>query len=455
MTSRVQKNAEKEAKAYVESAEVRDAVAAKTTDATEQQIMLDSIQQRRETEILNGKAEEKIYLGYTYRQCQAREIGLGLDLKGGMNVILEVSMKDLVKLLADNTEDPLFNEALENAVKAQKTSVNKDFVTLFYEEITALDKNVKLASYFGSNKDLPNIGLNSSNDDIVKAIREQATSAYENTYQVITQRIDRFGVAQPTIQKLAASERILVELPGVKDPERVRTLLQGTAQLEFWAVYENDEVMQNLYDADKILAAIYMNKGTEADSTADSTAVAEENETDRMSNVDAAEHPLLSMLQLNAGGGKSPYIAFAKGADRDSIDRMLARAAEKKAFDTRRVKFLWSRKPENEKENIYVLYAMKVMSRDGVKPLLDGEFISDARQDFTSTGENEVSMTMTREGAIKWKKITGDNVGKCIAIVLDDQVCSAPVVNDEISGGRSSITGHFTLEEAKDLANIL
>ena len=218
-TNAVQSKAKADAKNYINSEQVKKMVAARTSDALEAQILTDSIQTAREAHYLDSMASEKVYLGYTYRQCQGREINLGLDLKGGMNVMLEVSTVDVVRALAGNTEDPLFNKAIDNALAKQKVTTNRDFVSLFYEEITALDRNVSLASYFISGDLRDKIKMGDKNEDVIKAVQTEASDAYERTYQIISKRIDKFGVAQPTIQKLSASERILVELPGVKEPE--------------------------------------------------------------------------------------------------------------------------------------------------------------------------------------------------------------------------------------------
>lgn len=477
VTIAVQNKAKKSAENYIKSEQVQNYVASRTTNSGDEQVLLDSLRNASEAHYLDSMATEKVYLGYTYRQCQSREISLGLDLKGGMNVMLEVSTVDVVRALADHTEDTLFNHAIDIALANQKRTTNRDFVSLFYDAIRGLDPNVQLASYFsGQLRD--QIKLGDDNEAVIKVVREEAASAYDRTYQVLSQRIDKFGVAQPTIQKLSASERILVELPGVKEPERVRKLLQGTAQLEFWLTHDNTEVAKDLIAADEYLGSI--NKGVVADTAAaeaETEAVAEVKDStealldqltadnNNQAGVDnasreefAKEHPLIAKLQLYVDNNgmplQDPIVGLAAGKDREAINEMLAKAAEKKVFDTRTVKFLWSAKPdEHFGADVYTLYAIKITTRDG-SALLDGGCISDARQDFSNVGGNEISMTMNNEGAREWKRITGENVGNCIAIVLDDQVYSAPRVHGEIAG-RSSITGDFTLEEAKDLANIL
>ena len=475
VTSSIESKAKKTAENYIKSEQMRDFVTQRTNNEVDAQILVDSLRNAREARYLDSMASEKVYLGYTYRQCQSREINLGLDLKGGMNVMLEVSTVDVVRALADHTEDPLFNQAIDNALATQKKSTNRDFVSLFYDAITTLDPNVSLASYFsGQLRD--KIKLGDKNEDVIKVVKEEAAGAYDRTYQILSQRIDKFGVAQPTIQKLSASERILVELPGVKEPERVRKLLQGTAQLEFWQTYDNTEAIRFLDAANTYLASINSTSVESDSSVAESTEVTEKDSTEAMleqlagSNADAASqaadreafaksNPLMAKLQLyvdqNMQPLQGPIVGLAASKDRADISAMLDKAAEKKVYDPRTVKFLWSAKAdEHFGPDVYVLYAIKITTRDG-SALLDGGCISDARQDFSTVGGNEISMTMNSEGAREWKRITGENVGNCIAIVLDDQVYSAPRVNGEIAGGRSSITGDFTLEEAKDLANIL
>ena len=474
VTNVVQGNAKTDAENYVNSEQVQKMIANRAKDQLEAQIITDSIVNAREAHYLDSMATEKVYLGYTYRECQGREINLGLDLKGGMNVMLEVSTVDVVRALATtNAEDPTFAKAIDNALAKQKVTTNRDFVSLFYEEIVALDPNVSLASIFSSGDLRDKIKMGDNNDDVIKAVRAEASDAYDRTYQIISKRIDKFGVAQPTIQKLSASERILVELPGVKEPERVRKLLKGTAQLEFWQTYDNAEAIRFLEAADKYLASVAGGeKVAEKDSvaeqgeTADTANLVDQLAVDNTTTAGATnenaekEHPLFAKLMPYVSNTNQaipgPIVGLAHDKDRAAIDAMLAQAAERKVFDTRSVKFLWSNKADEHFTggDIYTLYAIKVTTRDGAA-LLDGSCISDARQDFSNNGKSEVSMTMNSAGAREWKRITGENVGKCIAIVLDDLVYSAPVVNGEIAGGRSSITGDFSLDEAKDLANIL
>ncbi|MBQ3580617.1 MAG: protein translocase subunit SecDF [Bacteroidales bacterium] len=484
VTSSVNRKAKKAAEAYAasETTQTKAALLA-NGDELAKQVKLDSLQTAYEAHYLDSMANEKVYLGSTYRQCQGKEINLGLDLKGGMNVMLEVSTADVVRSLAhkDLPDNGLFEKAMEAALARQKVTTNKDFVSLFCDEIERInremngEKELRLASYFIGPK-LPNIKATDNNAKVKSELQSATKSAYEMTYERLCQRIDKFGVAQPSIQKLEASERILVELPGVKEPERVRKLLQSTAQLEFWRTHDNmDEY--GFKTLDKINSSLaVMGAGTEEVDTTAAEEVAEaEEESEDTSLVDQLavngnekvadqgqpdqmkDNPLFAKLypnvtpngQLVAG----PVVGMARRSDRDAINEMLALAAEKKWYDTRRVKYLWSAKPLKDNQDIYQLYAIAV-ENDG-NPVLGGEVITDARQDFSQVGGNEISMTMNTEGARDWKQITGANVGKCIAIVMDNVVYSAPVVNGEIAGGRSSITGDFTLDEAKDLANIL
>ncbi len=476
VTSRVEKKASAAADAYVESKTAQDLINAKAKgDALYAQTLKDSLLIDREAQYLDSMASEKVYLGFTYRQCQAREINLGLDLKGGMNVMLEVSTVDVVHALASHTEDSVFNKAIDMAVDAQKKTTNRDFVSLFYDAIRQVNPDVQLASYFNTQL-RDRIKLNDDNETVIRVVKEEAAGAYDRTYEILRQRIDKFGVAQPTIQQLRASERILVELPGVKDPQRVRKLLQGTAQLEFWLTYDNAEAYQMLEKADKYIASVGGTDAqteetpateevaeateTEGDSLLNALNVSEGDDVENAMNEMAKDHPLFNenmlMPNINEQGGllQGPVVGYARGKSRDAISRMINMAFEKKVLDSRTVKFLWSAKPVTDGSDIYQLFAIRINTRDA-SALLDGSVITDARQDFSNAGGNEISMTMNNEGAREWKRITGENVGKCIAIVLDDLVYSAPVVNGEIAGGRSSITGSFTLEEAKDLANIL
>lgn len=440
-------------------------------------IVTDSLRATKETYYLDSMANEKVWMGFTYKKCQAREINLGLDLKGGMNVMLEVSTVDVVKALANYTNDEVFNKAIDMALEQQKKSVNENFVSLFYDAIVSIKPDVRLAGYFSGQ--LTGTTLNDDNNTILSKLKEETSSAYDRTYEILRKRIDKFGVAQPTIQRLQASERILVELPGVKDPQRVRKLLKGTAQLEFWATYSGDmadsrylneynRVSGYLTATDEYLAS----KGNLNDEVADSNAVVEDStavaeapapattESDLQSEQYKKEHPLMSLFAQWQGYPVYPPVVFrAVEADTATVNRMIAEGVKAGKVNAREVKYLWSVKPIEDGSNVFELYAIKIEDYDRntnlPKAKLDGSVITDARQDFSNTEGNEISMSMNSEGAHAWKNITHDNVGKCVAIVLDDQVYSAPRVNGEIAGGRSSITGNFTLDEAKDLANVL
>ena len=494
-TKSVEKKAKASATKYVESAQGQSDIdacvkkqgnselsAAELKNLTA--IVTDSLRTAKETYYLDSMANEKVWMGFTYKKCQAREINLGLDLKGGMNVMLEVSTVDVVKALANYTNDETFNKAVEMALEQQKKAVNEDFVSLFYDAITSIKPDVRLAGYFSSQ--LTGTTLNDDNNTILVKLKEETSSAYDRTYEILRKRIDKFGVAQPTIQKLQASERILVELPGVKDPQRVRKLLKGTAQLEFWATYSGDmsdprllneynRVAGYLTATDEYLASrsdiVEETAAESSDSimVADSLTVAEE--SDEVVGMPAAqsdvqneqykkEHPLMSLFAQWQGYQPYPPVVFrATEADTATVNRMIAEGIRAGKINAREVKYLWSVKPIEENSNIFELYAIKIEDYDRntnlPKAKLDGSVITDARQDFSNTEGNEISMSMNSEGAHAWKNITHDNVGKCVAIVLDDQVYSAPRVNGEIAGGRSSITGSFTLDEAKDLANVL
>ncbi|MBO4306683.1 MAG: protein translocase subunit SecDF [Bacteroidales bacterium] len=499
VTRNVVNNAKAVASKYVESEQGKKDIAAivqqrggENMSAAELQnltsIVTDSLRQVREAYFLDSMANENVWLGFTFRKCQAREINLGLDLKGGMNVMLEVSTVDVVRALANYSTDEEFNKAIENALEQQKNTTNTDFVTLFYNAFISIHpaQDHKLAALFSSQ--LSGTTLNDDNATILAKLKEETGSAYERTYEILRKRIDKFGVAQPTIQRLQASERILVELPGVKDPQRVRKLLKGTAQLEFWATYSVDEkdarsmdeynrVAGYLSATDEYLASLSSatpDTAAVADSAAktDSTAVTTP-ATPNTPSANAAndpnseqyrkEHPLMSLMARYERYPVMPPVVFrANEADTAAVNRMIAKgiAANKiKNTGVNGVRYLWSAKPVEEGSTIFELYAIKIEDIDPntnmPRAKLDGSVITDARQDFSNAEGNEISMTMNSDGAHIWKNVTRNNVGKCVAIVLDDQVYSAPRVNGEISGGRSSITGNFTLEEAKDLANVL
>jgi SecD/SecF fusion protein len=437
---------------------------------------------------------------YTYKECKEREINLGLDLKGGMNVTLEVSVADLIQAMAGaNSNDPVFKQALTEAIKAQQNS-QEDFVTLFGRAFQKADPNAKLAAIFNSMEFQGRIGFNSTNEEVLKVIRQETNDAVDRTFNILRTRIDKFGVTQPNIQQLGKG-RILVELPGVKEPERVRKLLQGTARLEFWETYENSEIFESLQKVNDLLKEKpYLVSGsapvTEADtlSTANAgnpldslNAITAENpsQTDTSANKSllseiekdtskndtsatrtfeefAKENPLFAVLspaifqnQNNQSEyRKGPVIGYALIKDTSKVNRILA-LPEVKAILPKDFKPAWGVKPPTEGSSALELIALKVTSRDG-NPPLDGSVIVDARQDFGQfNSKPEIVMNMNAEGAKIWKRLTGENIGRSIAIVLDGYVYSYPTVQGEIAGGRSSITGQFTISEAKDLANIL
>lgn len=427
---------------------------------------------------LDSLATEKVFLNYTFKEAREMQIGLGLDLKGGMNVILEISVADVLKSLSDNNPDENFNKALAVATKRQNTS-GDSYMTLFYDEYKKLDPNVRLSAIFSTFKLKDKINPNSSNDEVLKVLKQESDDAISNSFNVLRTRIDRFGVVAPNIQKLDKDGRILVELPGVKEPARVRKLLQGSANLEFWETYQLSDIYQNLVAANNVIASLNKNSSTETEAKADSAAtelVKEENEivtsTDSLqSEIDALasaqapkdsvdwekEYPLFSKLQIAQFNGQlnlGPIVGQAAYPDTAAINAML-NTKQVRDLLPRNLVFRWSVKAIDEKEQFYQLYALKQTGRNG-RPALEGDVITDAREDFQQNANAfEVSMAMNQEGSKVWARITKENIGGFIAIVLDDVVYSAPRVNDEIKGGRSQITGNFTAEEAKDLANVL
>ncbi|MDR1667434.1 MAG: protein translocase subunit SecDF [Bacteroidales bacterium] len=425
---------------------------------------------------------------YTYKECKEREINLGLDLKGGMNVILEVSVADVVKALSNyNTVDTTFNKALALATKMQQNSQD-DFLTLFERAFSSIDPNARLASVFRTPELSDKINFNSSNSDVVGVLRKEANSAIDNAFNIIRSRIDKFGVVQPNIQRLETQGRILVELPGVKEPKRVEKLLEGSANLEFWETYENAEVYDylvkvNNYIRDTENAASAVKKDTTTVSAAPSQPSAGERDTtgllgrlaqtgdslqtaegDTIQQDPAKEYPLFSILSPSIYNGQlreGSVVGMALGSDTVKVNRYLKMARDRDIFPQKNLRFLWGVKPwknpDTKKEtDFFELHSIKITGRDG-RPPLSGDVVTDTRADFRQQGGStaEVSMTMNHEGAQVWANMTKANKNRCIAIVLDEAVYSAPRVNDEITGGRSQITGDFTINEATDLANIL
>ncbi|MCM1614314.1 protein translocase subunit SecDF [Phocaeicola massiliensis] len=422
-----------------------------------------------EAHYLDSMQNEKVYLGsYTLKQCREMEIGLGLDLKGGMNVILEVSVPDVVKALADNKTDEAFNKAISEAAKQSVTSQD-DFITLFIREYKKEAPQGKLAELFATQQLKDKVNTRSSDADVEKVLREEVKAAIDNSYNVLRTRIDRFGVVQPNIQALEGKMgRIMVELPGIKEPERVRKLLQGSANLEFWETFDSKEIYPYLTAIDNRLRAILATDNAATDATAvetadakavsaaDSLAAALKGEpADNAVAMEQMkkEHPLASILQLNPNG--SCVVGYADYKDTAQVNTYLA-MKEVKEMLPKDLRLKWGVKGADfdKTGRIFELYAIKSSERNGRAPL-EGDVITDAKDEFDNFGKPCVSMSMNTDGSRRWAVLTKNNVGKAIAIVLDGYVYSAPNVNGEITGGHSQITGHFTPEVTKDLANVL
>ena len=422
-----------------------------------------------EAHYLDSMQNEKVYLGsYTLKQCREMEIGLGLDLKGGMNVILEVSVPDVVKALADNKTDEAFNKAISEAAKQSVTSQD-DFITLFIREYKKEAPQGKLAELFATQQLKDKVNTRSSDADVENVLREEVKAAIDNSYNVLRTRIDRFGVVQPNIQALEGKMgRIMVELPGIKEPERVRKLLQGSANLEFWETFDSKEIYPYLTAVDNRLRAILATDNAATDSTAvetadakavsaaDSLAAALKGEpADNAVAMEQMkkEHPLASILQLNPNG--SCVVGYADYKDTAQVNTYLA-MKEVKEMLPKDLRLKWGVKGADfdKTGRIFELYAIKSSERNGRAPL-EGDVITDAKDEFDNFGKPCVSMSMNTDGSRRWAVLTKNNVGKAIAIVLDGYVYSAPNVNGEITGGHSQITGHFTPEVTKDLANVL
>ena len=426
-----------------------------------------------EQDYLDSLANEKVYFGnWTLKQCREMEISLGLDLKGGMNVILEVSVPDVIKVLADNKTDEAFNQALATAAK-QATTSQDDVITLFIREYHKLAPGAPLSQLFATQQLKDKVTQKSTDAEVEKVLREEVKAAVENSYNVLRTRIDRFGVVQPNIQSLEDKMgRIMVELPGIKEPERVRKLLQGSANLEFWETYTAKDVTPYLQAADTKLRAIVASEtpAEEADSaateapavaqatsTADSLAAALKGEN-KAQTADFAqikkEHPLLAVLQVNPSG-QGPVVAYANYKDTAEINKYLS-MPEIQAEMPKDLRLKWGVSPYeyDPKAQTFELYAIRSTERNGKAPL-EGDVVVSAKDEYDHYGKPAVSMSMNTDGARRWPQLTKQNIGKSIAIVLDGYVYSAPNVNNEITGGNSQITGHFTPEQAKDLANVL
>ena len=439
-----------------------DSQAAKIKDPIAQQDYKDSVK----------------FLGlYSYQKCLETQIGLGLDLKGGMNVILEVSVPDVVENLADHKTDVAFTKSMKEA-RAQHEVSQDDFITLF---INAYKKNAPghhLSEIFATQQLQGKVSPNSSDKDVEKVLREEVQSAIDNSFLVVRTRIDKFGVVQPNIQKLEGQQgRIMVEMPGINEPERVRKLLQGSANLEFWETYNSDEIIPYLQQLDAREAAALSGKKEVADTTAADTAAAakvtaeannaaklqlkksDDSKATKESNTQLEqakkEHPLLSIFQPTGNGALS-LVGYASARDTAAVNKIIYSALAKQVLPSD-LRLLWSAKPADgvQAKNIYELHAIKVTTSNGRAPI-EGDVITDAKDQFNNvSGQPEVSMSMNSDGARRWAALTKANVGKAIAIVLDGTVYSAPRVNGEISGGQSSISGNFTIEDTKDLANTL
>ncbi|HRN15712.1 MAG TPA: protein translocase subunit SecDF, partial [Xylanibacter oryzae] len=422
-------------------------------------------------EYLDSLKNEKVYMGvYSLKQCGDMEIGLGLDLKGGMNVILEVSVPDVIEVLADHKTDAAFVKSM-NEAKAEEEQSNSDFISLF---VSAYKRNAPghhLSEIFATQQMKGKVSTSSSNSEVERALRAEVSSAVDNSYNVVRNRIDKFGVVQPNIQKLEGQMgRIMVEMPGVKEPERVRKLLQGSANLEFWETYNNQEIAPFLQQLDSKLAngsdTVSAKKDTasiEASSAktgnlaaALSAKAGAKNKTKENAQVAQAKkaHPLFSIFQPSQGESMS-VVGYASYRDTASIDRMIYSQVAKQILPSD-LKLLWSAKSAefDKKGEIFELHAIKVTESSGRAPL-EGDVITNAKDEFDNFGRPCVSMQMNSDGARRWAQLTKSNIGKAIAIVLDGSVYSAPRVSGEIDGGNSSISGNFTIEDTKDLANTL
>jgi len=431
--------------------------------------------------------------GYTLKEAREREINLGLDLKGGMNVVMAISVPDVLKALSDNNPDENFNKALEQAAGRQRTS-QKDFITLFAEEFKNLDENARLSAIFATRAKESKITSNSSDADVIKVLREELDGALSNSFNVLRLRIDRFGVAQPNIQQLGSSGQILIELPGVKEPERVRKLLQGSANLEFWETYKLNEIYRQIMDVNNVIrdleaakrsktedataseevTQVTANDSLQVTSKADSLlaqhGVGEQQSKDLLS--DRAEwekqYPLFAVLRIDQSeyGLNSPIVGMSLAKDTAAVNRYL-NLPQVKSILPRNLMLRWTLKPEKPKvedtkvSEFYQLIALKITKNDRTAAL-GGDVVTDARADFGGQGRGgrqdsrvSVSMSMNAEGAKEWARITRENINRSIAIVLDDYVYSFPNVQVEITGGQSSISGNFTPEEGTDLANVL
>ena len=484
------RHVENKAKNYATSSSVAElAKRMAAGNSIKETFLYDSISKVRERYYLDSMSNQIIYnilvRKYSYKDCKEREINLGLDLKGGMNVTMEISVVDIIKALADHSTNPTFVKAIDLANQKFKTS-QKDYVTLFAESFREVDPNAKLAAIFSTFELKDRVNPKSTNEQVITVLREETEGAIDRTFNILRTRIDRFGVTQPNVQKLAGTGRILVELPGIKDPARVRKLLQGTANLEFWETYNYSEIYNYFAEANKKLVTLSgtekaLNEGSTDTGTGSETKEAVllsegdtasslldkiQSDTSKTSGADknfeeyAKENPLNAYLTPaffqgedgNYYPGQTATVGFAAIKDTANINAMLRKV---ESVFPRNLRLVWTVKPRDEKSQVLELVALKVTSRDETAAL-GGGVIVDARQDYDQVGNVEVSLSMNTEGARIWKNLTASNIDKQIAIVLDDHVYSFPTVRNEIPNGMSSISGGgMTLEEAQDLANIL
>ena len=430
-------------------------------------------------EYLDSIMNEKVYCGvYSFKQCREMEIGLGLDLKGGMNVILEVSVPDVIDVLADHKTDEAYRKSMEQAKKEEETSQD-DFISLFIKYWKQNANGRPLAAVFATQQMKGKVSTQSSDSEVESALRAEVQSAVDNSFNVVRNRIDKFGVVQPNIQKLEGqSGRIMVEMPGIKEPERVRKLLQGSANLEFWETYNSQEIVPLLSQLGVKYAAV--NAGTaEADTTATAEGAVNDSVADTKSDLaaklakvndkkdekaaddkalaDAKKQNPLFGLQLVQGQGLA-IVGYAMARDTADIDKVIYSDVAAQLLPAE-LKLRWGAKPEdfggeNTRGDVFALYALKITEPNGRAPL-EGDVITSSKDDFDQMGHPSVSMQMNSDGARRWSQITKQNIGRAVAIVLDDAVYSAPRILSQIDGGNSQITGSFTIEDTKDLANTL
>ncbi len=490
VTSRVESRADNYAEAKTLVGKSFDAVPADQKDS------VNSVIRHYRQAYLDSIGNEKVFnlgiVSFSYLKCKEQQLNLGLDLQGGMNVVLQVSMKDLIISLSGHNTDPAFLKSLEKADAKVKIEAQKDYVTLFGEAFNEVSPGGKLSSIFSTKENSDRIKYNSTNEEVLAVIKKEADNAFNRTYNILRARIDKFGVSQPNITPQPSTGRITVELPGVDNPSRVRKLLQAAAKLEFWETYKAAEIYSFLDQVNKTLAA--RQSSADTSSTKDSSLLSNSADTNLLTSVDstskdssgltsgltsldsakgatdsteiaknqAAQNPLFSILYIpnykDEQTGKQmvspgPVCGLALGKDTAKVNRYLS-LDYIQAIMPRDVKFLWGSKTEEGTQSTYSLYAIKKQVGDD-NPPLDGSAVINARQDYDQNNRPEVAMNMNDEGARIWKLLTGKNVNRSIAIVLDNYVQSAPNVINEIGGGRSSISGGFTIEEAKDLANIL